>query len=300
LVEDLKASRGFHVVSAESVTTETLNLQILEVAKPEPEYYEKAPVFSVIIPVYNEADIVVKNIGILRNLLQKEDYELIACDDCSKDGTYDKLKDFAPNARDLNIQVLRSTNWVGKGGTIKNAVEKALGEIVIIMDIDLSADLRCIPALIREAYDSGGVVIGERSTSDRYTQGYFRVILSLAYNLLVRFLFKTDVRDHQCGFKAMKTDVARKLVAETRNNGFVFDTELIVLARSLGIPVRRIPVKWRDARPRKSNLKWVKASFTMMKELIMLKLSGTKKRDFPTPQFPNQIYPSMPLNEQQA
>jgi hypothetical protein len=55
--------------------------------------------------------------------------------------------------------------------------------------------------------------------------------------------------------------------------GFVFDTELIVLAAKRGVPVKRVPVKWTSNRPKRSNLKWLKIGVTMMKDLIMLKLS---------------------------
>jgi len=138
----------------------------------------------------------------------------------------------------------------------------------------LSADLGGVSKLVREAFESGALIIGERKTSDRSTQGFLRVMMSLVYNLLVRMLFRTGVRDHQCGFKAMRTDTARRLMAEIQNDGFVFDTELIVLARRLKVPVRRVLVKWADNRPKRSNLKWVRASFAMMKDLFVLKASG--------------------------
>jgi glycosyltransferase involved in cell wall biosynthesis len=233
--------------------------------------YYKAPSFSLIIPVYNEADIVAENLRILDRFLERDEYELIICDDCSKDGTYDQLRAFAKCSKNPNVLLMRSDGRIGKGGTIKRAVREARGETVIVMDVDLSSDLRYVPEMIRQARISGGIVVGQRSTSDRATHGPLRVILSLGYNTLARLLFQTGIKDHQCGFKAMNADVARKLVGKAKNDGYAFDTELIFLALRSNIPVRQVQIRWIDGRTRKSNLRWIRTGFTMMKDLINIR-----------------------------
>jgi len=235
----------------------------------------EAPLFSLIIPVYNEADIIITSLNVLRKSLKDENFELIIFDDCSQDGTYDKLKDAIAKSTNPETLLMHSTIRVGKGASVKKAVEMAVGETVLIMDVDLSADLTSIPKLIKEARESGGLVIGQRNSRDRLTQGILRVILSLGYNSLVRLLFQTGVADHQCGFKAMSTNVARKLMHKVGSDGFVFDTELIVAARKSGVTIREAQVKWTDNRPRKSNVKWLKASLTMMKDLLSMRRTYT-------------------------
>ena len=262
------------MVSVAGSKIETLQSQSAETIWFEAESYKKIPSFSLIVPVYNEADIIIESSNVLRRFFGRSDCELIVFDDCSTDGTYNKLKSAVGFSKDSNVRLIRSNTRIGKGGAIKNAVQKAKGQTILIMDADLSADLRSVTKLVKEAYESGGLVIGERNTSDRSTQGFLRVMMSLVYNVLVRMLFRTGVRDHQCGFKAMRTDTARRLMAGMQNDGFVFDTELIVLARRLNVPVKRVLVKWADNRPKKSNLKWVRASFTMIKDLFVLKASG--------------------------
>ena len=261
------------MVSLESLNTETL--QTIEAGLRERESYRRVPSFSLIVPVYNEADVVSRNLDLLDRFLEKKGCELIVCDDCSEDGTYNRLTAFAELARarssNPSVLLLRSDARIGKGGTIKNAVKEARGKVVVMMDVDLPVDLRCIPDVVRQARICGGVVIGQRSASDRLTQGPLRVVLSLGYNSLARLLFRTGIKDHQCGFKAMKRDVARRLAESTRNDGYVFDTELIVRARRLNIPVQQVHVKWVDGRPRKSNLRWIRAGLVMMRELIDLR-----------------------------
>jgi hypothetical protein len=72
----------------------------------------------------------------------------------------------------------------------------------------------------------------------------------------------------------MNADVARKLLDNMKNDGYVFDPEWIVLARKLNIPVQQVQVRWVNGRLRKSNLLWVRVGFTMMKDLFVLKVSG--------------------------
>jgi glycosyltransferase involved in cell wall biosynthesis len=254
--------------------TETVHPELTQPVLVGKEGYDRTPSFSLVIPVYNEAEILIESLNVLHRFFRRTNCELIVFDDCSKDQTCLKMENAVTFWKNPRMQFLHSSNRIGKGATIRNAVKKAKGEVVIMMDVDLSADLRNLPVLIKQARESGGLVIGERSISDRSGQGPLRVMLSLAYNACVRALFRTGVKDHQCGFKAMRTDVAKKLMAQTKNDGFVFDTELIVLAAKRGVPVKRVPVKWTNNRPKTSNLKWLKIGVTMMKDLIKLKLSN--------------------------
>ena len=231
------------------------------------------PMFSLIIPVFNEANIICENLRVVDDFLRKASlpYEIIVCDDCSNDGTYRKVNSLLMEKP--NILLLRFNKRLGKGGTIKKAIDLAGGEIIIVMDIDLSVDLSYVVRFVNILMAGSPIVIGERSVSDRFTQGFFRVFLSLVYNVFVNLLFRTGVRDHQCGFKGFRIDVARLLVNKVFSNDFVFDTELIVRARSLGIPIKVVQVKWCEKRMDGGrNIRWVKAAFIMMRDLFILKL----------------------------
>jgi glycosyltransferase involved in cell wall biosynthesis len=232
---------------------------------------ESLPVASVIIPVYNEADIIFQNMIFLADYVGPS-YELIVCDDCSSDGTYDILKDVAKQRS--NIRLLRFEERIGKGGTIKKAVESARGEVVFFMDADLAADIAYLPKMLQLASKKNALVVSRRTIEDRLTQGVLRTVLSLGYNLVVRLVFRTGIKDHQCGFKAMKREIAERLIAQAMNDGFVFDTELIVLATKLGIPIEEVQVDWIDRRPRISNVKWLRTTVEMMKDIAILKISS--------------------------
>jgi hypothetical protein len=179
--------------------------------------------------------------------MKNERYEILVCDDCSTDGTYEILAKVAE--KNASVRPLHFRQRVGKGGTIKAALPKAKGEIIVIMDADLATDLKHIRELVGTVEVDRALVIGERAVHDRLTQGYTRAILSLGYNSLVRLLFRTGVVDHQCGFKGLRNADARVLFEQVEDNGFLFDTELILRAKKLGLPIKRIPVEWKERRP---------------------------------------------------
>lgn len=232
------------------------------------------PILSVILPVFNEAAIISESIETIDNFLESINlpYEILVCDDCSNDGTYQIVKDLL--IKNPNILLLRFNKRLGKGGTIKEAINLTSGKIVIVMDADLPVDLSYMITFINLINAGNSIIIGERSISDRLAQGFLRVILSLAYNVLVNLLFRTNIKDHQCGFKGFRTEIARLLAKDIFNNGFTFDTELIIKAKTLGIPIKTVQVKWNERRPTKHNLCWIKIAPIMMKDLVILKIKG--------------------------
>ncbi len=225
---------------------------------------------SLIIPVRNESSIIAKNLGVLCDFMKNERYEILVCDDCSNDGTYEILVSVA--GKNASVRPLYFRQRIGKGGTIKAALAKAKGEIIVIMDADLATDLRHIRELMGTVETDRALIIGERAVHDRLTQGYTRTILSLGYNSLVRLLFRTGVADHQCGFKGLRNVDARVLFEQVVDNGFLFDTELILRAKKFGLPIKRIPVKWKERRPERSQLRPLATTLKMGIGLVALVL----------------------------
>lgn len=229
---------------------------------------------SVILPVYNEEEILGDSVGRIREFLDHMgvDYELIICDDNSSDGTSSAARQLCLNNN--NIVLLRFDQRIGKGGTIKNASKVAEGEVIVFMDSDLSTNLRHLSQLIHETSKTGGIGIGVRDPALATRGNFNRKFLSIAYNLMVRILFRTGVTDHQCGFKGFTSTAAKLLFRRIRANGFEFDTELIANARWLRIPITVIPVEWRDSRVQyPSKVIPIRAALTMLTDLIILRLS---------------------------
>jgi hypothetical protein len=116
------------------------------------------------------------------------------------------------------------------------------------MDVDLSTDLRALLPLVAPLISGhSDLAIGTRLTrSARVTRGRKRELISRSYNFILRTLLRARFSDAQCGFKAVRADVARWLVPAVMDQGWFFDTELLVLAQRRRLRIHEVPVDWVD------------------------------------------------------
>jgi putative flippase GtrA len=116
------------------------------------------------------------------------------------------------------------------------------------MDVDLSTDLNALLPLVAPLLSGhSDLAIGTRlARGSRVVRGPKREIISRGYNLLLRTLMGARFSDAQCGFKAIRRDLARALLPLTQDTGWFFDTELLVLAERAGLRIHEIPVDWID------------------------------------------------------
>jgi putative flippase GtrA len=121
-------------------------------------------------------------------------------------------------------------------------------DVVAYTDVDLSTDLDALLPLVAPlVIGHSDLSIGSRlAAGARVQRGTRRELLSRTYNRLLHVIFGSRFRDAQCGFKAMRTDVARRLLPEVRDNGWFFDTELLLLAERNGLRITEVPVDWID------------------------------------------------------
>jgi putative flippase GtrA len=91
------------------------------------------------------------------------------------------------------------------------------------------------------------LAIGSRlARGSRVVRGPKREFISRSYNLILRASLGASFTDAQCGFKAMRADVARRLLPLVEDDNWFFDTELLVLAERAGLRIHEVPVDWVD------------------------------------------------------
>ena len=203
--------------------------------------------FSLILPVYNEEHNLSRNLArIVRELSgMHEDYEIIIAEDGSTDRTLHIARE--RSGRNPRIRVSHSDKRLGKGLAIRRAVSIASGDRMGFMDIDLSTDIRHLGKML-ECLEGHSIVIGSRMMhGSRSRRRLSRHLFSLSYNSLIRLLFRSGIRDHQCGFKGFRREAILALAGQARNNRWFFDTELLVIARRAGFSIKEIPVEWDEA-----------------------------------------------------
>ena len=119
-------------------------------------------------------------------------------------------------------------------------------DILAYMDIDLSTNLDGFKPMIAPLITGdAGLATGSRlMKQSRTTRGFKREFISRCYNRIIRTTMKTKFVDAQCGFKAIRRDVAQKLLPHIKDTAWFFDTELLVKAEYNGYKIHEEPVEW--------------------------------------------------------
>jgi hypothetical protein len=136
----------------------------------------------------------------------------------------------------------------GRGLALRTAWLASDATVVAYTDVDLSTGLEALAPLVAPLLSGhSDVAIGSRlAPGAMVVRGPKRELISRCYNRILRAMFDTGVRDAQCGFKALRGEVAEVLVPHVVDDGWFFDTELLLLAQRNGLRVHEIPVDWVD------------------------------------------------------
>jgi glycosyltransferase involved in cell wall biosynthesis len=207
---------------------------------------ERSSVLDIAIPVYNEERILDHSVRTLhayaRNHLPFAT-RITIVDNASQDATRAIGAELAAALDGVSCVHLPEK---GRGRALRAAWMASDARVLAYMDVDLSTRLEALPALtVPIAAGSTDISIGSRlAPGARVTRSAQRECISRGYNLLLRGVLHTRFRDAQCGFKAIRAEVAHALLPAVRDDGWFFDTELLVLAQRAGLRILEVPVEW--------------------------------------------------------
>ena len=203
---------------------------------------------EIVIPVRNEEHDLAPSVRRLHAFLRNEfpvSTRITIADNGSTDGTWAQalaLQAELPAVRAVRLE------RPGRGGALRTIWLASDADVYAYMDVDLSTDLNALfPLLAPLLSGHSDVAIGTRlARGARVVRGPRRQIISRCYNLLLRVTLGTGFSDAQCGFKAIRADAARELLPLTTDDGWFFDTELLVLAERAGLRIHEVPADWID------------------------------------------------------
>ena len=188
---------------------------------------------AVVIPVYNERETLAPLAEQVRNHLSSHEHRILFVDDGSTDGSWDALR--ALHARYDDIDALRFRRNFGKTAALAAGFERADGDVVITMDSDLQDDPKEVSRFIGKLEEGYDVVCGWKvKRRDPWT----KTIPSRIYNRVVSWMFGIELHDVNCGYKALRTDVAKRLPLHGDMHRLI-----PVLAARLGARVTEIAVE---------------------------------------------------------
>lgn len=200
---------------------------------------------SVIMPAYNEEQFIYKNLLTVCEYVSsfQQDYEILLVNDGSIDHTLEE----AMRARKENFHIKIITYHInrGKGGAIKEGIEKASGEYIAFLDADLDLSPthlhQFLEALLNEDAD---IVIGSKLHKDsRLNYPWKRKIMSYGYFIILRILFRLKLKDTQTGVKLFRAEAIKPIARELKTSGYAFDIEILARANDIGCRILEMPVQ---------------------------------------------------------
>ncbi|MBN9158448.1 bifunctional glycosyltransferase family 2/GtrA family protein [Microbacterium sp.] len=214
----------------------------------DPMNQDPALDLDVVVPVHNERDTLEQCIALLHEHLRAEEpasWRITIADNASTDGTAELADALA--ARLSGVVAVHLTEK-GRGRALKAVWSESPAEVLVYLDEDLSTDLRALRPLVAPLLSGhSDLAIGSRlASASRIVRGGKREFVSRSYNLLLRGAFGVRFSDAQCGFKAIRADVAHRLLPLVEDTGWFFDTELLILAERAGLRIHEVPVDWID------------------------------------------------------
>ena len=206
------------------------------------------PLFSVVVPAYNEAAGIAATVGRLSRYLASTplSWEIVVVDDGSADATAVAVEALA--AADAHVRLVRGGRR-GKGAAVRRGMLEAAGTWRFMADADLSMPPENIErffAALKSADPAPHVLIGSREApgAERVGEPWRRHVAGRAFNSLVRLFLLPGIHDTQCGFKLFSAEAVTTLFPRTTIDGFAFDVEVLTLARRGGYGVREVGVEW--------------------------------------------------------
>jgi glycosyltransferase involved in cell wall biosynthesis len=229
-------------------------------------------VLSVMMPIYNEERSLEIILGHV--LSRPEVGEVIAVDDGSRDRSWEILIRVA--ARDARVRPFRREVNAGKGAALQRAVGELRFPFALVQDADLEYDPRDYHVLLEPLLEGrADAVYGVRGFAGQTAYSYWFVQGNKAVTLASNLLFDSYISDMETGYKALRSDLWRRLNLSGRR----FDIEPDITARilRLGYRIHEVPIRYyARSRDEGKKLTW-KDGVRAIATLARLRMASTER-----------------------
>jgi len=233
---------------------------------------------SVILPTYNESGNIIDLVNaIIQQIPRGYDYEVVVVDDNSPDNTHGLVREtFQANPK--VVPVLRTVDR-GFAKSIREGIERASGDRIVVMDTDFTHDPAEIPRLLHvgEVYD---IVSGSRFCPGGNMQDLTHYLASMLYNWILRIVLRTQVQDNLGGyFTVRKADILRLPLDRIFFGYGEYFFRLLHYGQRQGMSIVEIPAMYRTRKAGRSKSNFGTSLFTYTMAAIKLKRERTKAKE---------------------
>lgn len=211
---------------------------------------------SIVIPAYNEQTKIARDLRAASDYLSHRPYDsqVIIVNDGSRDDTVKIIEEFIRTHTTARVwfRLISYPRNRGKGYAVRRGILEATGQSVGFIDAGLCVPYYYLEEGLKKLEEGFDYAIASRRlsrTKVHVTQPFHRRAGSKVFWVVVRFLMGIDfVSDTQCGFKLYRAASARKIFSKVQTDGFMFDIEALLIAKSLGLRGVEFPIEWSNDR----------------------------------------------------
>lgn len=206
----------------------------------------KTPYLSLVVPAYNEEDILEDNLKEIILFLKKKKYfwEIIV----ANDGSRDKTPEIANSFKKQNVKLISLKVNSGKGAAIKEGVLAAKGEKIVFTDADLSVSISYLDDILK-ALEKSDVAIASRRIKGaviKRHQPVVREIMGRVFTFLTQIVVGSMIPDFTCGFKGFNSEAAKKVFSQSKIARWSYDAEIVFLSKKYGYKISQVPIIWEN------------------------------------------------------
>ncbi|KAF8159375.1 Alg5-prov protein [Crassisporium funariophilum] len=239
---------------------------------------------TVVVPAYNETerlpDMMAATVKHLTSagLKGKRTFEILIVDDGSSDKTSVTALKLATKYSNCDVKVVTLEKNIGKGGAVRHGMLYGGGERLLMADADGASRIEDLEELWKAMDDiapnsAPGVVVGSRAhlvkSEAVVKRSFLRNVLMYGLHTILRIVGVGHIRDTQCGFKLFSRSAAQQIFPAQHLPTWIFDVELLLLAKQLRIPVAEVAIEWHEVAGSKLNV--VTASVQMLRDLLIVR-----------------------------
>ena len=243
-----------------------------------------APFVSIVMPAYNEEARLPAGLDRVTAFLAEQPFagEIVIADDGSRDRTPEIVRErMAALPAGVSMRLVQHERNRGKGAAIRTGVLAASGRYVFFMDADLATPGEESLKLLDELKRDAAVVAGSRIQPDgsdmRASQPAQRRLVGRLFTTMRKAMrVLPDIDDTQCPMKGFDREAAQSIFQQQRLSGWIFDAEVLYIARSLGYGIVSVPVSWRHVEGSRLRVRPQQA-WEVFRDLVRLRFLHPRK-----------------------